>query len=63
MTAKQITSAWYLDYKNSEPWAYINDAFTVEDGIFLNGGGNPIKRGFYKLILTTENTSQSFSDK
>jgi PKHD-type hydroxylase len=31
MTAKQITSAWYLDYKNSEPWAYINDAFTVEE--------------------------------
>jgi PKHD-type hydroxylase len=31
MTPKQITSAWYLDYKNSEPWAYIDDAFSAEE--------------------------------
>jgi hypothetical protein len=38
------------------------DGFEVHDGVFLQGGNSPIKRGFYKLDLTDEITTQGFKD-
>jgi serine/threonine protein kinase len=59
---------WYAQVNDDVQWSGTDryfkiddyDAFTVENNRFIEGGGNPIKRGFYKLNLTSEKTMQSF---
>jgi serine/threonine protein kinase len=59
---------WYSerddDYKWSGTDKYFKiddtDAFEVHDGVFSQGGNSPIIRGFYKLDLTDEITTQGF---
>lgn len=64
---------WYAKDENGAEWTgtyryfYIatggSAGFEVRNGRFKEkGGGRAIKKGFYKLDLTNENTSQSLAD-
>jgi hypothetical protein len=50
------------DWIGTDKYFKIDDfvAFTVHDGVFSQGGNSPIIRGFYKLDLTDEITTQGF---
>jgi serine/threonine protein kinase len=61
---------WYASAADGTEWygsdKYFSidkyDAFAFENGRFTKGGDNPIRRGFYSLTLTEENTTQGFTD-
>jgi uncharacterized membrane protein YhaH (DUF805 family) len=64
---------WYANDENDNEWSGSNryfyiakggsTGFEVRNGRFIKkGGGRAIKKGFYKLSLTDENTSQGFKN-
>lgn len=62
---------WYArDAISNDEWVGSDKYFTIDDheafklvnGEFTTGGANAVRKGFYLLPLTEENTTQSFTD-